>query len=104
MSTSLLASSTAFRVGGNTTLLMLCDCVVLLPLLLLPLLPPLSPLLLLLLLLQSKLVVKPDMLFGQRGKHDLVGLNLTYSEAEAFVKARMGKQVSNPICRATIVA
>jgi len=45
-------------------------------------------------LLQSKLVVKPDMLFGQRGKHDLVGLNLTYDEAEAFVKARMGKQVS----------
>lgn len=42
---------------------------------------------------QSKLVVKPDMLFGQRGKHDLVGLNLTYSEAEEFVKARMGKQV-----------
>jgi succinyl-CoA synthetase beta subunit len=42
---------------------------------------------------QSKLVVKPDMLFGQRGKHDLVGLNLSYDEAEAFVKARMGKQV-----------
>lgn len=26
----------------------------------------------------SKLVVKPDMLFGQRGKHDLVGLNLDF--------------------------
>ncbi|GAX77776.1 hypothetical protein CEUSTIGMA_g5219.t1 [Chlamydomonas eustigma] len=26
----------------------------------------------------SKLVVKPDMLFGQRGKHDLVGINLDY--------------------------
>lgn len=38
--------------------------------------------------------MKPDMLFGQRGKHDLVGLNLTYDEAEAFVNARMGKQVS----------
>jgi hypothetical protein len=35
------------------------------------------------------------MLFGQRGKHDLVGLNLTYDEAQAFVKARMGKQVSS---------
>lgn len=46
---------------------------------------------------QSKLVVKPDMLFGQRGKHDLVGLNLTYDEAESFVKARMGKQVGG--CR-----
>lgn len=28
----------------------------------------------------SKLVVKPDMLFGQRGKHDLVGLNLSYPQ------------------------
>jgi hypothetical protein len=28
-------------------------------------------------------------------KHDLVGLNLTYDEAQAFVKARMGKQVSS---------
>jgi hypothetical protein len=37
------------------------------------------------------------MLFGQRGKHDLVGLNLTYSEAEAFVKARMGKQVGQKL-------
>jgi ATP citrate (pro-S)-lyase len=42
---------------------------------------------------QTKLVVKPDMLFGQRGKNDLVGLNLTYPEAEEFIKARMGKQV-----------
>jgi hypothetical protein len=33
------------------------------------------------------------MLFGQRGKNDLVGLNLTYPEAEEFIKARMGKQV-----------
>lgn len=42
---------------------------------------------------QTKLVVKPDMLFGQRGKNDLVGLNLTYQEAEEFIKARQGKQV-----------
>jgi ATP citrate (pro-S)-lyase len=41
---------------------------------------------------QTHLVVKPDMLFGQRGKNDLVGLNLTYAEAEAFIAARMGKQ------------
>jgi hypothetical protein len=33
------------------------------------------------------------MLFGQRGKNDLVGLNLSYPEAEEFIKARMGKQV-----------
>ena len=39
----------------------------------------------------TKLVVKPDMLFGKRGKHDLVGLNLTAGEAEAFIKQRMGK-------------
>lgn len=28
----------------------------------------------------TKLVVKPDMLFGKRGKHDLVGLNLSITE------------------------
>ena len=28
----------------------------------------------------TKLVVKPDMLFGKRGKHDLVGLNLSINE------------------------
>ena len=39
----------------------------------------------------TKLVVKPDMLFGKRGKHDLVGLNLDASEAEAFIQQRMGK-------------
>ena len=42
----------------------------------------------------TKLVVKPDMLFGKRGKHDLVGLNLSAGEAEAFIKQRMGK-----VCR-----
>jgi hypothetical protein len=40
-----------------------------------------------------KLVVKPDMLFGQRGKNDLVGLNLTFNEAEEFIRARMNKEV-----------
>ena len=39
----------------------------------------------------TKLVVKPDMLFGKRGKHDLVGLNLDFAGVEAFIKARMGK-------------
>ena len=28
----------------------------------------------------TKLVVKPDMLFGKRGKHDLVGLKLSITE------------------------
>eukprot|EP00744_Colponema_vietnamica_P004881 GILI01007227.1.p1 GENE.GILI01007227.1~~GILI01007227.1.p1 ORF type:complete len:433 (-),score=136.79 GILI01007227.1:171-1469(-) len=41
----------------------------------------------------AKLVVKPDMLFGQRGKNDLVALNITFDEAEVFVKARLGKVV-----------
>jgi ATP citrate (pro-S)-lyase len=41
----------------------------------------------------EKLVVKPDCLFGQRGKNDLVGLNLTWPDAEAFIRARMGKEV-----------
>ncbi|KAI8469098.1 MAG: ATP-citrate lyase subunit A [Monoraphidium minutum] len=43
---------------------------------------------------QVKLVVKPDMLFGQRGKNDLVGLNLTFAEAEAFIRARMNKEIT----------
>lgn len=43
---------------------------------------------------EAKLVVKPDMLFGQRGKHDLVGLNLDIAAAEEFVKARMGKVIT----------
>jgi succinyl-CoA synthetase beta subunit len=47
---------------------------------------------------QVKLVVKPDMLFGQRGKNDLVGLNLTFAEAEAFVRARMNKEVRSVPC------
>ena len=40
----------------------------------------------------SRLVVKPDMLFGKRGKHDLVGLDLDFAGVEAFIKARMNKQ------------
>lgn len=40
---------------------------------------------------QSPLVVKPDCLFGKRGKHDLVGLRLDATEAQQFVAARMGK-------------
>lgn len=41
----------------------------------------------------TKLVVKPDMLFGKRGKNDLVGLNLDATDVEAFIKARMGRVV-----------
>lgn len=41
-------------------------------------------------------------LFGQRGKNDLVGLNLTLSEAEAFVKARMNRVVEVKGCSGPI--
>ena len=40
----------------------------------------------------TQLVVKPDMLFGKRGKNDLLALNVNFSEAEAFIGARMNKQ------------
>lgn len=42
----------------------------------------------------SKLVVKPDMLFGQRGKNDLVGINLDHQQAEQFIRERMNKVVT----------
>jgi ATP citrate (pro-S)-lyase len=42
---------------------------------------------------QTSLVVKPDCLFGKRGKHDLVGLNLDHLAAASFVKARMNSTV-----------
>jgi len=44
-------------------------------------------------LLSSKLVVKPDMLFGKRGKSGLVALNLDLAEVASFVKERLGKEV-----------
>ena len=53
-------------------------------------------------LTSSKLVVKPDMLFGKRGKHDLVGLNLSISEVEEFIKARMGKRVEIDGCAGAV--
>ena len=42
----------------------------------------------------ERLVVKPDMLFGQRGKHDLVGLDLALPQAQAFIAQRMGAPVT----------
>jgi succinyl-CoA synthetase beta subunit len=44
-------------------------------------------------LLSTKLVVKPDMLFGKRGKSGLVALNLDLSQVSTFVKERLGKEV-----------
>ena len=43
---------------------------------------------------ESKLVVKPDMLFGQRGKHNLVLLNASWEEAVVFLRERLGQEVS----------
>ena len=42
----------------------------------------------------TSLVVKPDMLFGQRGKHDLVGLRLDLPGAKAFTAARLGREIT----------
>lgn len=40
-------------------------------------------------------VVKPDMLFGKRGKNDLLALNVDYAQAETFITERMNKQVGS---------
>eukprot|EP00899_Mesostigma_viride_P009375 jgi/Mesvir1/18439/Mv14300-RA.1 len=53
-------------------------------------------------LLNSKLVVKPDMLFGKRGKSGLVGLNLDFAAAMEFIKERMGKEVQVGASRGTV--
>jgi len=39
-------------------------------------------------------VVKPDMLFGKRGKNNLVLLNATFQEAQRFIAERLNKSVS----------
>lgn len=41
----------------------------------------------------TKLVVKPDMLFGKRGKSGLVALNLDIAQVADFIKSRIGKEV-----------
>ncbi|KAG5000357.1 hypothetical protein AAZX31_08G158600 [Glycine max] len=53
-------------------------------------------------LLSSKLVVKPDMLFGKRGKSGLVALNLDLAEVDSFVKERLGKEVEMGGCKGPI--
>lgn len=40
-----------------------------------------------------KLVVKPDMLFGKRGKSGLVALNLDFAQVVEFIKKRLGVEV-----------
>ncbi|EPS59393.1 hypothetical protein M569_15412, partial [Genlisea aurea] len=50
----------------------------------------------------TKLVVKPDMLFGKRGKSGLVALNLDLAGVGAFVKLRLGKEVEMGGCKGPI--
>ncbi|XP_071736440.1 ATP-citrate synthase alpha chain protein 2 [Rutidosis leptorrhynchoides] len=50
----------------------------------------------------SKLVVKPDMLFGKRGKSGLVALNLDLAQVSEFVKARLGKEIEMGGCKGPI--
>ncbi|XP_050276617.1 ATP-citrate synthase alpha chain protein 1 [Quercus robur] len=49
-----------------------------------------------------KLVVKPDMLFGKRGKSGLVALNLDLAQVVTFVKERLGKEVEMGGCKGPI--
>ncbi|KAJ4961362.1 hypothetical protein NE237_021272 [Protea cynaroides] len=53
-------------------------------------------------LLTEKLVVKPDMLFGKRGKSGLVALKLDFAEVATFVKERLGKEVEMGGCKGPI--
>ncbi|GAB2280486.1 ATP-citrate synthase alpha chain protein 1 [Dionaea muscipula] len=50
----------------------------------------------------EKLVVKPDMLFGKRGKSGLVALKLDFAQVVAFVKERLGKEVEISGCKGPI--
>ncbi|CAL5396112.1 unnamed protein product [Camellia sinensis] len=50
----------------------------------------------------EKLVVKPDMLFGKRGKSGLVALNLDLAQVAIFVKERLGKEVEMGGCKGPI--
>jgi len=43
---------------------------------------------------KEKLVVKPDQLFGKRGKHNLVLLNENYSNVKKWIDHHMNKEVS----------
>lgn len=41
----------------------------------------------------TKLVVKPDMLFGKRGKNNLVKLNTDFAGAQDFIATQMGREI-----------
>ena len=43
---------------------------------------------------KEKLVVKPDQLFGKRGKHGLIKANANFSEIKKWIKERMNKDTT----------
>lgn len=42
----------------------------------------------------EKLVVKPDQLFGKRGKHNLILLDASFDQAKTWIAGRMGKDIT----------
>jgi len=42
---------------------------------------------------KEKLVVKPDMLFGKRGKLGLIGLNFNYSQIQKWIQEKTNKKI-----------
>jgi ATP citrate (pro-S)-lyase len=54
------------------------------------------------LLASAKLVVKPDMLFGKRGKSGLVALDLDLDQVAEFIQGRLGKEVEMGGCKGPI--
>ena len=42
----------------------------------------------------EKLVVKPDQLFGKRGKNNLILLDASFKDVKKFIKSHMGKEVT----------
>jgi len=42
----------------------------------------------------DKLVIKPDQLFGKRGKYGLILLNATYEESEKWIKEKLNSVVT----------
>ena len=43
---------------------------------------------------EEKLVVKPDQLFGKRGKHGLIKANASFADAKKWIKERMNKDTT----------
>lgn len=43
---------------------------------------------------KEKLVVKPDQLFGKRGKHGLINANASFEEAKDWINERMNKETT----------